>query len=154
MAIYIEKADSHSSKDFLKSCIKVEQQCSDFFFRRLGVRQGENLSPLLFAIYLNDLNTYIADKSVGLATIGDEVKKKLGWEKEDEDVMFKMFVLLYADDTAICAESIQELQTVLNTLSDYCEKWSLQINTSKTKVVVFSRGKIRNIPNFQYRGML
>ena len=65
--------------------------------------------------------------------------------------MLKMFILLYADDTAICAESVEDLQRALNAMSQYCDQWDLRIDASKTKVVVFSRGKIRNIPKFQYR---
>ena len=32
----------------------------------------------------------------------------------------------------------------------YCDKWKLTVNTSKTKVVVFSRGKVRNIPKWRF----
>ena len=31
----------------------------------VGVRQGENLSPLLFSLYLNDLEEFLASKRVG-----------------------------------------------------------------------------------------
>ena len=34
--------------------------------------------------------------------------------------------------------------------ADYCIKWFLQVNTAKTKVVVFSRGKVRKIPIFKF----
>ena len=33
-----------------KSCVRVDGKVSDFFSCTAGVRQGENLSPILFAI--------------------------------------------------------------------------------------------------------
>ena len=39
----------------IKSCISLNGSNSPFFASSSGVRQGENLSPVLFAIYLNDL---------------------------------------------------------------------------------------------------
>ena len=38
----------------IKSCITVNGSTSGFFNCEKGVRQGKNISPLLFAIYLND----------------------------------------------------------------------------------------------------
>ena len=63
-----------------------------------------------------------------------------------------LFLLLYADDTAILAENPNDLQNALNGLSECCIKWGLNINIDKTKVVVFSREKIRNIPVFTLNG--
>ena len=65
--------------------------------------------------------------------------------------MLKMFMLLYADDTTVCSESAEGLQQALDALSDYCDKWSLRVNVDKTKVVVFSRGKIRKMPTVKYK---
>ena len=40
----------------IKSCVKLKQKTSDTFICTKGVRQqGENLSPLLFALYVNDI---------------------------------------------------------------------------------------------------
>ena len=56
------------------------------------------MSPVLFVIYLNDLQEYMAEKSEGLPSLGREARG-LDWEKEDESLMLKIFMLLYADDT-------------------------------------------------------
>ena len=49
-----------------------------------------------------------------------------------------MFTLLYADDTVLFAETKWGLQTALNGLNLYCKHKNLVINTTKTKVIVFS----------------
>ena len=49
-----------------KSCVRVDNRLSDYFSCNVGVRQGENLSPLLFAIYLNDLESYFRDNCNGI----------------------------------------------------------------------------------------
>ena len=56
--------------------------------------------------------------------------------------------MLYADDTIILAESDKELQNALIGLDDYCKRWKLTVNENKTKVVIFSRGKVRKFPVF------
>ena len=43
--------------------------------------------------------------------------------------------------TLIFAESPDELQVALGRMKSYCDTWNLQVNTSKTKVVVFKEGK-------------
>ena len=43
--------------------------------------------------------------------------------------------------TLIFAESPDELQVALDRMKSYCDKWTLQVNTSKTKVFVFTKGK-------------
>ena len=127
-----------------KSCVKVNGIKSNYFSCLTGVRQGENLSPLLFAIFLSDLESFLAKKYNGLPAFKDRVYNYL--EDDDTVLYLNLFVLLYADDTIVLAENEVQLQLAMNGMKDYCDMWNLQINVSKTKVMVFSRGKIRNKP--------
>ena len=45
-----------------KSCISMSGKTSGYFACKTGVRQGENLSPLLFLICLSDLRDYLSTK--------------------------------------------------------------------------------------------
>ena len=92
------------------------------------MRQGENLSPILFAIYLNDFKDYLSSKSNGLTQLESDL--------EELDIYVKLYTLLYADDTVILAETATDLQTSLNALrSSYCHEWDLTVNLSKTLVL-------------------
>ena len=42
------------------------------------------------------------------------------------------------------------MQSALNAFATYCADWDLTVNIKKTKIIVFSRGKIRNIPEFTF----
>ena len=57
---------------------------------------------------------------------------------DDVEVYLRMYILLYADDTIVMSESANELQKALDALGKYCDLWDLTVNTSKTKVVVYS----------------
>ena len=61
-----------------------------------------------------------------------------------------MFVLLYADDTIVLAENACELQKALDAVHDYCDMCKLTVNIKKTKIIVFSRGKVKHFPTFEY----
>jgi hypothetical protein len=129
-----------------KSCVKQQSMVSGLFACNVGVRQGENLSPLLFAIFLNDFEKSLSTKYNGLTKI-TELSRILS----TEDIVFfiNMYTLLYADDTLVFAESPEEMQLALNEVGIYCHKWGLSINKTKTKIVIFSRGKVRMKYNFK-----
>ena len=69
---------------------------------------------------------------------------------QDIDNYLHLFLLLYADDTVVLAECPEDLQRALYILNIFCEVWGLDINVSKTKVI-FSRGKIRKLPKFEFK---
>lgn len=46
---------------------------------------------------------------------------------------------MYADDIILLSSSADGLQQKLNILQEYCNDWCLNINTFKTKVIVFNK---------------
>ena len=83
-----------------KSCIKKDNMISEYFLYNIGVRQFETLSPLLFALFINDFNQYISTAYRGL-----NIVQSCYPSLNDEDiVLLKLFVLLYAHVTIILAE--------------------------------------------------
>ena len=80
----------------IKSCIRLNGQETSFFPCDIGLRQGENLSPLLFSLFLNDLEMYLINNQCDGITID--------YADDDIFVFLKLLILLYADDTVILAE--------------------------------------------------
>ena len=56
-----------------------------------------------------------------------------------------LFVLLYADDTILLAETPDGLQKQLNIFSKYCNLWRLKVNAEKTKVMIFGSRKNQHV---------
>ncbi len=100
-----------------------------------GVRQGDTLSPTLFNIFVNDLIPHFLEP--------DSMPPKL--------IDTVMGCLLYADDLVILSTTAEGLQTSLNKLETFCNKWKLNINRDKSKVMKFSKGGTRKRPNPTFR---
>jgi hypothetical protein len=73
-------------------------------------------------------------------------------DTDEISVYLRLYLLLYADDTVILAESKVELQTALNAIYLYCKTWNLEVNASKTKAVIFNKRKISDKPVFTLNG--
>ena len=127
----------------VKSCVQYNGGHSDFFPCLTGVRQSEKLSPFLFSIFLNDLEDYFCQlEGIPLENIRDTLESEL-------HVYYKLFVILYADDTVILSESKDGLQKALD--ESCCEIWILQVNVNKTKVMTFCKKKIEIILVLHYK---
>ena len=108
-------------------CVQIDtgRKILDKIYINQGVRQGCNLSPALFNIYIDDFLR--------------------NWKhKADAGIMLKINLylntLLFADDQVIIQDSEDKLQEsiyVLNLMSKY---YNLKISTDKTKIMAF-KGK-------------
>jgi hypothetical protein len=125
----------------IKSKIKTHEGTSDFFNCDNGVRQGVNLSPFLFSIFLNDLEMYLTDHQV------QGVNKNVAID--DFHIYLKLLILLYADDTVIFSDNEDDMQLALNCFKSYCDTWKLNINTSKTKIITFSKSSRNRIRTYK-----
>ena len=62
----------HNLYDQAKSCVMYGESLSEFFVSNVGVRQEENLSPMLFAIFLNDIASHMNERYNGLVGFCDD----------------------------------------------------------------------------------
>uniref|UniRef100_A0A0A9XCE7 Retrovirus-related Pol polyprotein LINE-1 n=1 Tax=Lygus hesperus TaxID=30085 RepID=A0A0A9XCE7_LYGHE len=115
-----------------------------------GVRQGCLLSPLLFNLYADRIfKEAVEDLDVGVRVNGERITS-----------------IKYADDTVLLAESLEDLQLLLNRLSSAGQRAGLTINIMKTKWMVFSRSshddaaltlngrRVERVRRFKYLGCL
>ncbi len=117
-----------------RCAVKVSDHRTPFFPYHKGVRQGCVLSPLLFNLYINEL--------------------PLLFEKTTSDPFIlpnntAISSLLYADDLIILSRSKTGLQNCLDVLHTWSEKWLLEVNLKKTKVMILQKHKSKR-KNIQF----
>ena len=120
----------------MKSC----NSYSEYFEYAIGLRQGEIMSPVMFSLFVEDIELHMQSK----VDSGVQI----------DDIMLTM--LLFEDDMAIFAKPPEELQDHLNNRLSYCNSSGLHVNTNKTQVMVFRKrcGVKLVVDNFYYLGTI
>ena len=94
-----------------------------------GVRRGDTISPKLFTATL------------------ESIFRRLNWENKGVKIDGEVFYnLRFADDIFLCTETPQELQQMLQELSDESRRMGLKMNIAKTKVMVLDNTPDRKCP--------
>ena len=123
----------HESTSYM---IKVEGGYLDPIQSDMGLLQGGILSPKLFNLYIDDIKD-IFDEKCDPINLHD----------------IKLSHLLYADDLIIVSKTEQGLKQGLKNLERYCEQWKLEVNISKTNIMIFnSSGRKLKSDTFLFQG--
>ena len=114
--------------------VKTNEGLSHCIQTNNGVRQGDNISPLLFNIYINDLPQICDNDQSKPPSLNSEYVP----------------ALLYADDLILLSETAEGLQNSLNLLHNYCTKWKLVVNLNKTNAITIGKGKTPTKTNYKF----
>ena len=130
--------------------IKLSGHISNNFNINKGTQQGHPLSPDLLKFYLSDLSPSLEFKNC----------------PELSNIIISH--LLWADDLIMTALDKETAQSQINNLNEFCIKWGIEVNISKTKTMVmgkqlknteppkFSIGgkEIKSVDNYCYLGII
>ena len=121
---------------------------TDFFDCPMGVKQGDSISATLFSIFINDLAVEIKDSKVGINLFDSSMFPNDSSMFSNDSSMF-VNVLLYADDIVLLTSNEDDLQFLLSIVENWCRKWRLEVNLTKTNVMHI-RNVRRNQSNFVF----
>ena len=119
----------HSLLKFNTLRVNTEGYLTSDVIQRVGLAQGDKLSPLLFIIFIADLSDLLTQHGCKC--------------------------IFYADDLVITSHNRFNVQVALCQLNEYCQENGLSVNISKTKAVKFRRGGALKSTDFlRYRGKM
>ena len=103
-----------------EATVKTGHGTTDWFQIGKGVRQGSILLPCLFNLYAEYImrNAGLDESQAGIKIAGRNINN-----------------LRYAGDTALMAESKEELKSLLMKVKEESEKAGLKLNTEKAKIM-------------------
>ena len=103
-----------------------------------GLREGAVLSPVLYAVFIDDIARRLEASCSGVS-VGGEAGEAVR-------------CLLYADDICITADSQEDLQRALNVCQSFANESSFEYSMEKSQVVIFGGDYSFNAPAFTLMG--
>jgi hypothetical protein len=103
-----------------------------------GVRQGYNIAPTLFNLYLDFVAKRALaalDAEVGVRVAFKHADKQLFANAQQMDSITWISLLFYANNMVLIAESIDQVSATLRQLKVETQQWGLTIRVPKTKLM-------------------
>ena len=105
-----------------KTAIKLSGMVSESFLVRIGTEQGHPLSPEFFKMFLDEMSQVLNNLHGSFPKLGGKCVNHLLW----------------ADDIVLLALDRPSMEGLLAILGEYATTWELEVNTEKTKILVFN----------------
>ena len=96
----------------------VGEQVTKALYMTQGVKQGCNLSPMLFNLFMVDVINKVHDMKLGIK-IGDDI----------------ITIIAYADDIIAFARNIDDLKLIVECITEECRKINMSVSASKSKIL-------------------
>ena len=103
--------------------VRTEKGLTEEFCIELGLRQGCVLSPILFCLYISELESEFRKRNIGGVKIGNT----------------RIWSLDYADDLVLLALNREALLDMMDTLKKFLKIRDLILSTDKSKVLIYNK---------------
>jgi len=117
--------------------VRMNGKLGEEFMSNIGVKQGDPLSPLLFGLFIDRIDSFLQQKC---PFIGARLREQI------------IRLILYADDLTLIAEVHEELQQLLDALLEFSQGVGLTVSVKKSEVLVFNKQKNTGMFKFKYNG--
>ena len=115
-----------------KTTFKIGNVKTGWVESNRGVKQGCVLSPLLFAIFMEELTLRVKSLNVRVEIGGN-----------------KLAILLFADDVILVAESADDLKKMLNTVGEFEKETYIRFSKEKSQIMIIKGNNLENQEKFE-----
>ncbi|CAB0041767.1 unnamed protein product [Trichogramma brassicae] len=118
-----------------KGKVRWKNEVSEEFWTVKGVRQGCLLSPILFCIYIAEMEKEFERRNVGGVRIGNT----------------RIWSLAYADDIVILSKNREAMKDMLQSTQRFFKERQLELSEEKTKILIFNKRRNQKEEKWQWK---